>query len=556
MGVIALDTFSRADGPLVGSTSETGGLVWTAQNINSGFGWKIKNERVVGPVNGYGICHMELRANAYEPITVTADVYPQSADELSYGGIYIGPDNYNYYNRKGIGLYVAANINGPGLKLMTRISTRDNFYSLDIIPMPPGMVLEQGVPISLMMSVDSDASNTTTIYVNGTKVFRSSTIVYGARPFVAGLITYSDYFGTVEIDKFLVTVGPIPVIPSFGKTPLAIESSSIVDITGTPRRARGLSPINLVSSSEVRQLTLEGNSPIEIYSSGEGVLISGFPTTFFHNWNEYDGLDGPFEYSEGMSVDINNVPDDYEVSGSLRWPEVVLPDYGTKEYPVTFDFIVQHDSEVTFWAKTNIGNDSNNYLILYIDGEVKFSLRGENEWAQYSVIVSPGMHEFTFKYIYTYYYYNHGDNNVWLAKLKISYVKDSTSSIGINTSSDCSIISDLIPYEGEDSDILIPIVLTGGLDPIFPEPTPPVDFDGLLDPTVAPLVSKSNTGSGNLHPGDYRYAYAAWADSEGQATAPSPWSERITLTTDDTVTLTYSVIIGAKGYIVYREEII
>jgi len=116
-------------------------------------------------------------------------------------------------------------------------------------------------------------------------------------------------------------------------------------------------------------------------------------------------------------------------------------------------------------------------------------------------------------------------------------------------------LTHLTAYEDEASEILIPIFLTGILDPILPEPVPPVDFDGLPDPTIAPIVIKSNTALGNLPPGDYRYAYAAWLDSEGQPTAPSPWSEIVTLTIDDTVTLTYPVIPGAKGYIVYREEV-
>jgi hypothetical protein len=131
------------------------------------------------------------------------------------------------------------------------------------------------------------------------------------------------------------------------------------------------------------------------------------------------------------------------------------------------------------------------------------------------------------------------------------------SPINVESSSEISAISggDLSAYTGESSDILIPVALTGRLVPILPPPVPPVDFDGISDPTVAPILTKSDTDSGHLLDGTYQYSYAAWVGSEGQTTGPSPWSESITLTTDDTITLTYPTIPGADGYIVYRKEI-
>ena len=120
-----------------------------------------------------------------------------------------------------------------------------------------------------------------------------------------------------------------------------------------------------------------------------------------------------------------------------------------------------------------------------------------------------------------------------------------------------TVISNIISLEGyigEDRSILIPIELTGIIDPIFPPPVPPVNFAGLVDPTVAPTLTKSDTANGHLLPGTYRYSYAAWKGTPAQATAPSP-TTNITLTAEDTVTLTYPIIEGADGYLVYREDL-
>lgn len=115
-------------------------------------------------------------------------------------------------------------------------------------------------------------------------------------------------------------------------------------------------------------------------------------------------------------------------------------------------------------------------------------------------------------------------------------------------------IAELSGYPGEPNQISIPFELTGIMDPEFPPPVPPVDFDGLADPTVAPTLTKSDTSGGNLIAGTYRYSYAAWKGSPVQATAPSPTAD-IILAAEDTVTLTYPTIAGADGYLVYREDL-
>lgn len=132
------------------------------------------------------------------------------------------------------------------------------------------------------------------------------------------------------------------------------------------------------------------------------------------------------------------------------------------------------------------------------------------------------------------------------------------SPVGISSSGGRAVFTytDIESYVGEDSDVLIPIRLTGRLQPYLPEPVPPVDFAGIPDPTVAPICVASDTLNGHLLDGTYRYSYAAWVGYIGQMTAPSPWSEEVSLTTDDTVTLTYPVIVGADGYIVYRWKVI
>lgn len=102
--------------------------------------------------------------------------------------------------------------------------------------------------------------------------------------------------------------------------------------------------------------------------------------------------------------------------------------------------------------------------------------------------------------------------------------------------------------------LTVSVELSGHIDAIFPAPTPPVNFAGLPDPTVAPTLVKSDTANGHLPPGTYRYWYAAWRGTTSQVTAPSP-SADITLSSEDTVTLTYPTIPGADGYLVYREAL-
>jgi hypothetical protein len=126
--------------------------------------------------------------------------------------------------------------------------------------------------------------------------------------------------------------------------------------------------------------------------------------------------------------------------------------------------------------------------------------------------------------------------------------------VGSTSSVRSYVFIDLEGLPNENNDILIGIELTGRLDPVLPPPVPPVDFAGISDPTVAPTLTKSDTADGHLLVGTYRYSYAAWKGSEGQATAPSPTAD-ITLVAEDTVTLTFPTIANADGYLVYREEV-
>jgi hypothetical protein len=102
--------------------------------------------------------------------------------------------------------------------------------------------------------------------------------------------------------------------------------------------------------------------------------------------------------------------------------------------------------------------------------------------------------------------------------------------------------------------IEVGVYLSGHPQLIWPAPTPPVTQAALPDPTVAPTLSASDTSGGALPDGTYRYSYAAWRGTVAQCTKPSPTAD-ISITVNDTVTLTYPTIPGADGYIVYREKI-
>ncbi|MGV8972723.1 MAG: discoidin domain-containing protein [Rhodoglobus sp.] len=140
---------------------------------------------------------------------------------------------------------------------------------------------------------------------------------------------------------------------------------------------------------------------------------------------------------------------------------------------------------------------------------------------------------------------------------EVTAVSDGTLAAAATLTVDAVVLTGILtPYFGEPSAILIPVELTGMMTPDLPPPVPPVDFAGIADPTVAPTLVASDTAAGNLPAGSYRYAYAAWKGSEGQPSAPSPWSTALVLTTSDTITLTYPTVAGADGYLVYREDTI
>lgn len=114
-------------------------------------------------------------------------------------------------------------------------------------------------------------------------------------------------------------------------------------------------------------------------------------------------------------------------------------------------------------------------------------------------------------------------------------------------------MADLVPFEA-DMGIDLPVQLTGILSSNSPTPIPPVGLASIPSPTVAPTLVASTEVDGDLAPGTYRYAYAGWRGSQSRITAPSPWAE-ITITTQNTVTVTYPAIAGVNGYLVYREEV-
>lgn len=127
-----------------------------------------------------------------------------------------------------------------------------------------------------------------------------------------------------------------------------------------------------------------------------------------------------------------------------------------------------------------------------------------------------------------------------------------TSTAPVDIHSESLMIAELF---GTDK-ILIPIELSGNLDPLLPPPVPPVNFAGLPDPMVAPTLVASNTDSGHLQSSrTYRYSYAGWKGTPSQATAPSPTADITLGAGQDTVTLTYPTIEGADGYLVYREDL-
>lgn len=155
---------------------------------------------------------------------------------------------------------------------------------------------------------------------------------------------------------------------------------------------------------------------------------------------------------------------------------------------------------------------------------------------------------------------------------KPPYVLHGTSDIGISSSSNTHITlwsdgiapiglesttssgTSLEPYPGDNGLIYIPVELAGIMNPIFPRPSPPIDFTGLTDPTAAPTVIKSTTANGKLVAGTYRYSYAAWKGSTSLVTAPSPAVD-IALTTENTVSVTVLPIAEADGYLIYREDL-
>jgi len=606
MAVIASDTFTRADGPLAGSVTEIGGKTWVLQGPSTG--WNVVSGKVGGPTNATSMSRITVPAYTSGSELITVSCVATLAFGSTCAGVFLGaPTGF------GMALLLEQGIFTGGFSIQLVNMNASGEYTGSVQWFPVG--LAYNTPVSLSLTVDP-TNQVATVICDGVTLFTGSRSSFiGALPWNAGMATYQNMLGKID-DFWVGTPGPPTTT---GSAAVNVGSSSTVDMIGAARLVSGVSPISVNTNNTTRifRTTITGAAPVNVGSSSVGkttvstgmaaVGVGSLSTsskvyppsgTYIHNWSPGGGLSGNFVYPLGMSVDAINIPTGVGSTGSLRWPAGPLGN--SVNIPVTLDLTLVAPGTITFWRKTS-SEGGYDKLRFYIDNVEKFGDSGEQAWALKTYAVSDGVHQFKWTYSKDSSSTS-GQDTVWVSNLTISgvaptpagpapspisVVSSSSSNIlipgqvfgiapvniesssiimlrtiisgnapvDVGSSSSSGVLAALSSYDGEPTDILIPISLTGILAPLYPPPVPPVDFDGLPDPTVAPIVTKSDTASGNLSPGDYRYAYAAWLHSEGQATAPSPWSEVITLTTDDTITLTYPVIPGAKGYIVYREEV-
>jgi len=299
-----------------------------------------------------------------------------------------------------------------------------------------------------------------------------------------------DYGGVIRLDDFSVQEDPLSHVT--GSAPVDVSSSSVAEYRGV--RVSGLAPVDVFTSSRTP-------NDFEAYPDADTIVRveTGAPII------SYQAFDGSA----------------YKRSYKVSWaggPVTLLHTY-------TGDL---SDDQWYVTLESNSHGGESTTAMVYRDSSGTFSDY------QYGTDVDPGEY-----YIMTQNYPDPDTDppNYVLPDLPtgMEYITYYDHIVG-------------------SSEVLIPFELSGLMDPLFPPSTPPVDFDGLPDPTVAPTLAKSNTSDGHLATGTYRYSYAAWKGTRAQATAPSPTAE-ITLSTENTVTLTYPIIDGADGYLVYREDL-
>ena len=388
--------------------------------------------------------------------------------------------------------------------------------------------------------------------------------------------------------RFVAAESPVVVTTS--------DTASIYSMTAT-----GSSPVGMGSSTRVATNITSGTSAIKLATTNAASRLYPPNGPWNQNWSADKGLDGGFTYPAGCSVDTVNLPTGVGATGSLKFPAAVSNGSSTFYHEVSITKTLVTAGNVTYYHKTSLKNFYD-YLKLYVDGVYKSSsqVTGETAWTLKSFAITEGTHTFQWRLYVDYSTGGRPPDSAWISQVTIPAVAtppsnilnpvtvESSSLVSVPTADETSgmapiaiessstgllrgitdgvapvaigsngigsALSLLTSYDGEPTDILVPVFLTGVIDPIYPEPVDPVDFDGLLDPLVAPTLSKSDTAGGHLLAATYRYTYAGWKGTTAQATAPSPPTD-ITLTDEDTVTLTYPTIDGADGYLVYREEI-
>lgn len=260
MAVIATDTFTRANGPLAGSVTETGALTWELMSTSTG--WSIASGKVGGPTNHPDGMNMSIiSVPAPFGATVTADLTATASQGMV--GISLGPSGAGG-GPDGVALVVEYTVLDSYFQIhLVRLAGTTFVSSIPLGDTAPGFAT--GTPGTYSLTV-TDAGVIKASF-NGVEIYTGTPWAMGAAPWRAGLCTLQSYVGSCKVDNFEVANLLADVT---GSAPVAIGTSAAVDLIAAARTATGDSPVNVATSgtaSPVPRTVASGGAPVTLGST-------------------------------------------------------------------------------------------------------------------------------------------------------------------------------------------------------------------------------------------------------------------------------------------------
>lgn len=299
-----LDAFDREDGPLAGSSTDTGQTwvdVW-------GSGWAITGNKVGGsPTSPYRFGFTGVPVADTGPITVEADITAPTGSGI--GGLHIGtladPAGYSVFVQSGI-LYGGA----PSLWWVKTDSIGDIAGS-GTITTP---TIDAGSTHRYGLSMDP-ATNILTVTMDGTEVYSATKDALPAQPWAAGVTCWTGYLNTTRIDNFAVNDaggGPAPDpehITLGGAATFAVQGQSATLHTAHNVTLGGAASLSIRGAGAA--LAIHGHTSLGGAASfavqGRPAVLHALERTHLGEWTGDQSQRANFEFG-GDLAPLNIVP--------------------------------------------------------------------------------------------------------------------------------------------------------------------------------------------------------------------------------------------------------